>query len=159
MDKTNLCITMFGIKSKFKVFNAALLLGFISMQLAQADHHAAAEKSSKVAAPKMPYLISTAMYPEPAQQPNYGPKAGSIRFTDTDPSSAIGGILTMQRAVDDNGQRLDEAAEGITMYMVHWGLEVGEPGIADDEGAGDHGGNCRGFRDTGHVVLIKLSTL
>ena len=36
--------------------------------------------------------------------------------------------------------------------MVHWGLEVGEPGVSDDAGAGDLGGDCKGFRDTGHVV-------
>ena len=107
----------------------------------------------------VPYTVTTAMYPEPDMQPNFGPKHGSITFVDTDPTMAIGGTLTMDRAVDENGTRLDETAEGINMYMIHWGLEVGDPGIDDDKGAGDHGGDCRGFRDTGHVVMKMAADL
>lgn len=73
---------------------------------------------------------------------SYGPS--SIAFVDTDPSQAIGGTLLLGRAPDE---------AGIDMYMVHWGLEVGEPGVEDDAGNGDHGGDCKGFRDTNHVVM------
>lgn len=96
--------------------------------------------------------VSADRYPAPPS-PHYGPKRGSISFTDTDPGPTIGGTLTMKPAVDENGKRLDEAEAGITMYMIHWGLEVGKPGVADDVGAGDLGGDCMGFRDTGHVVM------
>ena len=61
----------------------------------------------------------------------------------------------MRPAVDAHGKRLDEAKAGITMYMIHWGLEVGAPGVQDDVGAGDLGGDCKGFRDTGHVVMAN----
>ncbi len=116
-------------------------------------------KASAAKSKKLPYVLTEAMYPAPKQQPNYGPKYGSIEFTDTDPSEAIGGKLVMHRAVDETGKRVDERAEGITTYMVHWGLEVGEPGMADDKGNGDHGGDCRGFRDTGHVVMKLVEEL
>ena len=94
--------------------------------------------ASKPAAP--------AVYPSPPA-PNYGPLKGSISFIDTDPGETIGGKLTMRPAVDEHGKRVDAAANGITMYMIHWGLEVGGPGT------GDLGGDCKGFRDTGHVVM------
>ena len=106
-----------------------------------------------------PETITTDIYPAPDREPNYGPRYGSITFVDTDPGVTIGGTLSMGRAVDADGNRLDEAAEGITRYMIHWGLEVGEPGTADDKGAGDLGGDCRGFRDTGHVVMIETADL
>ncbi len=122
-----------------------------------AGKHEPAESTASVS--KVPYLVSKQMYPEPKQQPNYGPEYGSIRFIDTDPSKAIGGKLVMRRAVDENGDRIDEKAHGITMYMIHWGLEVGEPGTQDDKGAGDHGGDCRGFRDTGYVVMKAVDDL
>ena len=79
---------------------------------------------------------------------NYGPKPGSLTFLDTDPSETIGGAITLARAPDE---------AGIDMYMVHWGLEVGEPGVQDDAGNGDHGGDCKGFRDTNHVVMALTS--
>lgn len=87
-------------------------------------------------------------------EPHYGPRSGSISFTDTDPGATIGGVLTMMPAVDAEGARVNEADAGITMYMIHWGLEVGKPGTQDDAGNGDMGGNCMGFRDTGHVVMM-----
>lgn len=95
-------------------------------------------------------------YPGPPQ-PNFGPEYGSITFTDTDPGPTIGGTLTMKPAVDETGARLVEADAGITMYMIHWGLEVGAPGVEDDKGAGDLGGDCMGFRDTGHVVMMPAA--
>jgi len=100
--------------------------------------------------------IPVGAYKSPPE-PNYGPKSGSISFTDTDPGRAIGGTLTMQPAVDADGVRINEAEAGITMYMIHWGLEVGEPGTEDDAGNGDMGGNCMGFRDTGHVVMMPAA--
>lgn len=100
--------------------------------------------------------ITSDRYPSPPGK-HYGPKYGSITFTDTDPGPTIGGTLTMMPAVDDDGNRVDEAEAGITMYMIHWGLEVGAPGVADDKGAGDLGGDCMGFRDTGHVVSLPAS--
>ncbi len=103
--------------------------------------------------------ITEDIYPHPEKQPNFGPRAGSISFTDTDPGPTIGGTLTMDRAVDANGVLLDETEEGISAYMIHWGLEVGAPGTGDDAGNGDLGGNCRGFRDTGHVVMIKADAI
>lgn len=100
--------------------------------------------------------VTADRYPSPLGT-HYGPKYGSIQFTDTDPGPTIGGTLTMQPAVDENGVRIDEAEEGITMYMVHWGLEVGAPGTEDDKGSGDLGGDCMGFRDTGHVVSMPAA--
>lgn len=114
------------------------------------DGHSIGLAGEPLAAPD---VITTDVYPNPEKQPNYGPAYGSITFVDTDPRETIGGTLTMGRAVDGDGNLLDEAEEGITTYMVHWGLIVGEPGIEDDKGAGDLGGDCRGFRDTGHVVM------
>jgi len=96
--------------------------------------------------------VTSARYPSPLE-PHFGPEKGSITFVDTDPGPTIGGTLTMKPAVDDNGKRLNETDAGISMYMIHWGLEVGKPGVADDAGAGDLGGDCMGFRDTGHVVM------
>jgi hypothetical protein len=95
---------------------------------------------------------SPTLYPSPPS-PNFGPERGSITFVDTDPGETIGGTLTMRVAVDTNGHPVDAATNGITMYMVHWGLEVGKPGTQDDAGAGDLGGDCKGFRDTGHIVM------
>ncbi len=86
-------------------------------------------------------------------EPNYGPESGSIVFVDTDPGPTIGGTLTMKPAVNADGIRVNEAEAGITTYMIHWGLDVGEPGTEDDAGNGDLGGDCMGFRDTGHVVM------
>lgn len=106
-----------------------------------------------------PETVTEAVYPKPDKQPNFGPQYGSIEFVDTDPGPTIGGTLTMGRAIGADGARLDETTEGISTYMVHWGLEVGAPGTADDKGAGDHGGDCRGFRDTGHVVMRKTADL
>ncbi len=77
---------------------------------------------------------------------NYGP--ASIAFTDTDPGPTIGGTITLGRAADE---------KGVSVYMVHWGLEVGAPGPGDDAGHGDHGGSCKGFRDTNHVAMAKPS--
>lgn len=77
---------------------------------------------------------------------SYGPS--SLAFTDTDPGKTIGGTITLGRAEDETG---------VEMYMVHWGLEVGGPGTADDAGHGDHGGSCRGFRDTNHVAMARPS--
>ena len=99
---------------------------------------------------------STSPYPT-LPSPNYGPKAGSITFKDTDPGPTIGGELTMAPAVDAQGKPVDAASAGITMYMIHWGLEVGQPGTADDARAGDLGGDCKGFRDTGHVVMLPAA--
>ncbi len=119
----------------------------------------ALETSDAVRQLDAPETISTDIYPGPTQEPNYGPAYGSITFVDEDPGATIGGTLTMGRAIDGDGTRLDEASEGITQYMVHWGLVVGAPGTADDAGAGDLGGDCRGFRDTGHVVMISAADL
>lgn len=77
---------------------------------------------------------------------NYGPS--SLAFTDTDPGPTIAGQLIVGRAQDETG---------VDMYMVHWGLEVGEPGTEDDAGNGDHDGDCKGFRDTGHVAMALTS--
>ena len=77
---------------------------------------------------------------------NYGPS--SIAFADTDPGPTIGGTITLGRAPDE---------KGVSVYMVHWGLEVGAPGTADDAGHGDHGGSCKGFRDTNHVAMAMPS--
>lgn len=74
---------------------------------------------------------------------NYGPT--SIAFEDIDPGPTIGGTITLGRAPDE---------KGVDMYMVHWGLEVGHTGTADDAGHGDHGGACKGFRDTNWVVSM-----
>ena len=77
---------------------------------------------------------------------SYGPS--SISFVDTDPGPTIGGTIVVGRAQDETG---------VEMYMVHWGLEVGNPGVADDAGKGDHGGSCKGFRDTNHVAMARPS--
>ena len=77
---------------------------------------------------------------------SYGPS--SLSFVDTDPGKTIGGTVTIGRAQDETG---------VEMYMVHWGLEVGDPGIGDDAGKGDHGGSCKGFRDTNHVAMARPS--
>jgi hypothetical protein len=78
---------------------------------------------------------------------SFGPS--SIAFTDTDPGQTIGGTITLGRAQDETG---------VEMYIVHWGLEVGNPGTEDDAGKGDHGGSCKGFRDTNHVAMAPPST-
>lgn len=80
-------------------------------------------------------------------EPNYGPS--SISFEDTDPGKTIGGTIVLGRAKDE---------KGVDTYMVHWGLEVGKPGVEDDAGHGDHGGSCKGFRDTGHVAMAPVGT-
>jgi hypothetical protein len=85
------------------------------------------------------------IYPR-VPEPNFGPS--SIAFEDTDPGKTIGGTILLGRAQDE---------KGVDMYMVHWGLEVGAPGVEDDAGKGDHGGLCKGFRDTGHVAMAKPS--
>ncbi len=72
---------------------------------------------------------------------SYGPS--SLEFVDTDPGPTIGGAVIIGRAQDE---------KGVEMYIVHWGLAV------EGEGHGDHGGNCKGFRDTGHVVMAPPST-
>jgi hypothetical protein len=77
---------------------------------------------------------------------SYGPS--SIAFVDTDPGQTIGGAIELGRAQDE---------AGVEMYMVHWGLEVGAPGVGDDAGKGDHGGSCKGFRDTNHVAMARPS--
>ncbi|MCE9521125.1 MAG: hypothetical protein K8S25_01680 [Alphaproteobacteria bacterium] len=77
---------------------------------------------------------------------SYGPS--SLAFVDTDPGKTIGGTVTLGRAQDETG---------VDMYMVHWGLEVGGHGVEDDAGHGDHGGSCKGFRDTNHVVMARPS--
>ena len=122
-----------------KVASAAMLFMVASTGAAMAEAAATAKPS---------------VYPSPPE-PNYGPQKGSISFVDTDPGETIGGTLTMRPAVDAHGKRLDEAKAGITMYMIHWGLEVGALGVQDDAGAGDLGGDCKGFRDTGHVVMAN----
>ena len=85
------------------------------------------------------------IYPR-VPEPNFGPS--SIAFEDADPGKTIGGTILLGRAQDETG---------VDMYMVHWGLEVGAPGVEDDKGKGDHGGDCKGFRDTGHVAMAKPS--
>ncbi len=117
------------------------------------------DRNAAPVADAAPQIITKEMYPAPAKQPNYGPAYGSLAFTDIDPGETIGGVMTLGRAIDENGLRIEEVAEGITKYMVHWGLEVGAPGVEDDKDAGDHGGDCRGFRDTGYVVMIDASDL
>lgn len=85
------------------------------------------------------------IYPR-VPEPNFGPS--SIAFNDEDPGPGIGGTILLGRAKDETG---------VDMYMVHWGLEVGKPGVEDDAGHGDHGGSCKGFRDTNHVTMAKPS--
>lgn len=85
------------------------------------------------------------IYPR-VPEPNFGPS--SIAFEDTDPGPGIGGTILLGRAKDETG---------VDMYMTHWGLEVGAPGVVDDAGKGDHGGSCKGFRDTNHVTMAKPS--
>ena len=138
-----------------------------SPALAQEGDHSAIGKA-KTAAERLDTMSATekaklnktpikaGVYPAP-KAPHYGPAYGSITFVDTDPGATIGGALRMKPAIDGNGARVNEANEGITMYMVHWGLEVGAPGIADDKGNGDLGGDCMGFRDTGHIVAMPAS--
>ena len=126
-----------------------------------ADHgHAPSDAEALYDADQVELMNKTALpvggYAQPAD-PSYGPEAGSIVFVDSDPGPTIGGTLTMKPAVDESGARLNPAEEGITTYMIHWGLEVGEPGTADDAGNGDLGGNCMGFRDTGHVVMLSAA--
>jgi hypothetical protein len=75
---------------------------------------------------------------------SFGPS--SIAFEDTDPGKTIGGTIVLGRAQNETG---------VETYMVHWGLEVGQPGVADDAGHGDHGGSCKGFRDTNHVAMAR----
>lgn len=147
----------------FSAFVAAVVIVGTSAVGAQ-DNDAEAKAKAKAASERLASMtdeqrlllnmtpISSDRYPAPPA-PHYGPERGSITFIDTDPGPTIGGTLTMKPAVDDKGMRLDEANAGITMYMIHWGLEVGNPGVADDTGAGDLGGDCMGFRDTGHVVM------
>lgn len=77
---------------------------------------------------------------------SYGPS--SLAFVDTDPGKTIGGAIVLGRAQDENG---------VEVYMVHWGLEVGGPGVDDDTGKGDHGGSCKGFRDSNHVAMARPS--
>ncbi|MEO1100516.1 MAG: hypothetical protein AAFW65_01585 [Pseudomonadota bacterium] len=128
------------------------------------DHAAMADTANEAEAlydaDKIELMNKTALpvgaYASPPD-PHYGPESGSIVFTDTDPGPTIGGVLTMKPAIDESGVRIDEAANGITTYMIHWGLEVGEPGTADDAGNGDLGGDCMGFRDTGHVVMMSAA--
>lgn len=100
--------------------------------------------------------LTKGRYPSPPE-PNFGPEAGSLQFTDTDSGATIGGILTMNPAIDENGDRVDETANGITGYLIHWGLEVGAPGTADDKGNGDLGGDCMNFRDSNYVGKISSS--
>ncbi len=125
----------------------------------QKEANAAAEQVLAVAEATTPSVVSADKYPGPAKQPNFGPAYGSITFVDTDSSDAIGGLLSMGRAIDAQGDSLDESEEGISMYMIHWGLVVGQTGVDDDKGAGDLGGDCRGFRDTGHIVMQDASKL
>lgn len=75
---------------------------------------------------------------------SHGPS--SIEFADTDPGQTIGGTILLGRAPDETG---------VEMYMIHWGLDVGAPGTEDDAGKGDHGGSCKGFRDTNHVAMAR----
>jgi len=134
-----------------------LVLGASAGEVAEpVEDETAAELETETADAGDEAASALAEYPSPPE-PNYGPKKGSITFTDTDPGPTIGGTLTMDAAVDAEGNRIDEAAEGITTYMVHWGLEVGEPGTEDDAGNGDLGGDCMGFRDTGHVVMMAAA--
>lgn len=155
------------MKSLLPVIVVALTVASVSAVGAQ-DSDAEAKAKAKAAAEQLATMtdeqrrllnttpVSADRYPAPLA-PHYGPMRGSISFTDTDPGPTIGGTLTMKPAVDESGKRLDEADAGITMYMVHWGLEVGKPGVADDAGAGDLGGDCMGFRDTGHVVMAPAA--
>lgn len=149
------------------IFAGAVTLAMsLGMAASGLDHHnndkkTAAEKAAEALATmseEQRRLLNTTpitsdRYPSPPE-PHYGPERGSIQFEDKDPGPTIGGIITMKPAVGDDGSRLNASSEGITMYMIHWGLEVGEPGTADDAGAGDLGGDCMGFRDTGHVVAM-----
>ena len=123
------------------ILSAAALLGASALAV-----NAPAQDHSQHEGHTMPLPAAAKPYPS-LPQPNFGPKPGSITFKDTDPGPTIGGELTMIPAANAN-------AAGITTYMIHWGLEVGQPGTADDARAGDLGGDCKGFRDTGHVVMM-----
>jgi hypothetical protein len=101
---------------------------------------------------------AVAQYATPPE-PNFGPAPGSMTFKDTDPGETIGGVLTMGRAIDGEGNPVDEGVEGIAAYITHWGLEVGEPGVDDDGGNGDLGGDCKGFRDTNHITIVPVANL
>ena len=126
------------------ILSAAALLGASALAMT-----ALAQDHSQHEGHAMPLPASTTPYPS-LPQSNFGPQAGSITFKDTDPGATIGGEISMVPAEG-------AAAAGITTYMIHWGLEVGKPGTADDTGAGDLGGNCKGFRDTGHVVMMPAA--
>lgn len=119
---------------------AALFVGCAAEKTAETAAEIVEKPVEKLAAP---YVVTADMYPSPPE-PHYGPQTGSIEFVDTDPGPTIGGMIYMKPAAN---------TEGITQYMIHWGLEVMEPGTEDDAGNGDLGGDCRGFRDTGHVVM------
>lgn len=152
---------------KFLLSLAMASVALLMVQAAGAlDHHKKGEKTAaQKAAERLANMteaqrralnttpITADRYPAPPS-PHYGPQKGSIEFTDRDPGPTIGGTIRMKPAVDEEGRRLNEAEAGITMYMIHWGLEVGAPGTQDDAGAGDLGGDCMGFRDTGHVVAM-----
>lgn len=122
------------------IISTAVLFGTAALAMA-----ASAQDHSRHEGHAVPLPATATPYPT-LPSPNFGPRAGSITFKDTDPGPTIGGVLTMTPA---------DAAQtgGITVYMIHWGLEVGQPGTSDDAGAGDLGGDCKGFRDTGHVVM------
>ena len=113
-------------------------------------------KGAAIAAMLIAPAAANAQYPTPPE-PNYGPAQGSLQFKDTDPTEAIGGTLIMGRAVNEQGERINEADAGLTTYMVHWGLEVGEPGTDDDAGNGDLGGDCKGFRDTSNIGMVPAT--
>ena len=138
-----------------RAFQLAIGLGFSalagSVWSQNHDHGTAAPQMDEAAV-----KARLASFPKPPS-PNYGPAPGSISFEDTDPGETIGGTITMRAAIGADGKPIDGVAVGITMYMIHWGLEVGAPGTADDAGAGDLGGDCRGFRDTGHVVMAPVA--
>ncbi|MCF6329129.1 MAG: hypothetical protein L3J02_04950 [Henriciella sp.] len=140
------------MKTTITAIAATIFLAACGQAYAPDDDAASAEPEALYEPDQVAIMNKTAIpvgaYKSPPE-PHYGPRSGSISFTDTDPGPTIGGTLTMQPAV--------EADARITMYMIHWGLEVGEPGTEDDSGNGDMGGNCMGFRDTGHVVMMPAA--
>lgn len=87
----------------------------------------------------------------------YGPS--SINFIDTDPTLSIGGTIILGRAKDIDGLRINEELEGITAYVVHWGEEVAGPGVEDDTGNGDLGGDCIAFHDNTNLGMVSASVL